>query len=128
MNEVGRLDVDGSLERREVTRVVAKRTGVKEYKTPAKNSLLYRKIRKKLKDKYTNYPWLNVLFKEGEFSFTYYFLYASVRTFCPEMTLSGRSLRKENVKIGIETLRNYKDTNSVRYFSRASMLRPYFDA
>ena len=46
MNEVGRLDVDGSLERREVTRVVAKRTGVKEYKTPAKNSLLYRKIRK----------------------------------------------------------------------------------
>lgn len=122
MNEVGRLDVDGSLERREVTRVVAKRTGMKEYTIPSDSSLLYKEIRKKLKNKYTEYPWLNVLFKEGEFSFTYYFLHASVRTFCPEMTFAGRSLRKENVNIGIETLKDFKDTDSIRYFSRASML------
>jgi hypothetical protein len=122
MNEVGRLDVDGSLERKEVTRVVAKRTAMEEYTIPANSSLLYKKIKRKIKDKYKQYPWLNVLFKEGEFSFTYYFLHASVRTFCPEMTFAGKSLRKENVNIGIETLKNFKDTESIRYFSRASML------
>lgn len=122
MNEVGRLDVDGALERREISRVVEGRTQIDEYSIPAENSGLYTKIKSKIGKKYLKYPWLNTLFKEGEFSFTYYFIHASVRTFCPEMTYAGKRLRSENIEIAIDALKENKKTEAVRYFSRASML------
>lgn len=122
MNEVGRLDVDGDLERKEIVKIIEKRSKMAEYSNPKEDSLLYRKIKRKIKDKYKQYRWLNTLFKEGEFSFTYYFIHASVRTFCPEMTGAGRSLRKENIEIAINGLDSAGETEAIRYFSRASML------
>lgn len=122
MNEVGRLDVDGDLERKEIVKIINKRTRMAEYSQPEDSSLLYKKIKRKIKNKYKDYRWLNTLFKEGEFSFTYYFIHASVRTFCPEMTSAGKSLRRENIQIAIQELGSITDTDSIRYFSRASML------
>ncbi|MGB0453478.1 MAG: hypothetical protein ACPGJV_07165 [Bacteriovoracaceae bacterium] len=120
-NEVGRLDVKENLERKLISRVVRTRTRMEEYNTPKANDSLFKKI-KAAGIKSSRYPWLNVLFKKGEFSFTYYFLHASLRSFCPERTRAGRRLRSENVKIAMEIIAKNLTTEAVRYFSRASMV------
>ena len=66
--------------------------------------------------------WLNVLFKEGEFSFTYFYIPGNLNIYCPEMTRIGQSLRKQNLKIAMDLLNHPRnDFTGVRYFSRMSM-------
>ena len=45
------------------------------------------------------YKWLNVLFKEGEFSFTYFFIPSNIGIFCPDFSKKAKILRKENLNI-----------------------------
>ena len=122
-NEVGRVDGPGGLERRDVAQVVLNRVGDKKYNTFGQEDDLGKKLRSSLNISLPNYPWLNVMMKEGEFSFTYYFISSNVRIYCPDMTASGRKLRRENLEIILKLLRSPNPSfSAVRYFSRASML------
>ncbi len=123
-NEVGAIDGVDALERKDVTQVVINRRYLKEYNTIETTEPLYDHL--KLKTDGTNIesnPWLNLLFKEGEFSFTYFFIGGSLRIFCPEQTRYGKVLRKQNLYLALKLLRNPNPSfDAVRYFSRAAML------
>lgn len=123
-NEVGAIDGVDALERKDVTQVVINRRFLKEYNTIEASEPLYDHL--KLKADGTaieSNPWLNLLFKEGEFSFTYFFIGGSLRIFCPEQTRYGQVLRKQNLYLALKLLRNPNPSfDAVRYFSRAAML------
>ena len=123
-NEVGTVDGEAGLERRDVVQVVLNRYASTFYSTITKGDNLFPYVAdEKQKEVIDTNRWLNILFKEGEFSFTYYFIHGNVRIFCPDMTRVGRHLRKKNLLIALELLRNPKpEFKAVRYFSRASML------
>jgi hypothetical protein len=121
-NEVGGIDGRDMLERKDVAQVVINR-----YKDPVYNSIdsdesLYPYLGLEDKTIKSN-PWLNVMLKEGEFSFSYFFIPGNLRIFCPDMTRMGKFLRRENISIALSLLKRPNDSfNAVRYFSRASML------
>lgn len=126
-NEVGRLDAPDALERKDIVRVVFNRTKIKKYSQLSNDDSFYYYLPHDLKKKTAKTPWLNAMMKEGEFSFTYYFIPSSLRMFCPEMTKSGKRLRMRNLKISLKVLgeisrgsTNFE--NVTRYFSRASMI------
>jgi hypothetical protein len=122
-SEVGSIDGREALERKDVAQVVYNRYLDKYYKKlPHKNNL-YTYLLKELKDEeIQKEPWLNVMFKEGEFSFTYYFIPSSYKIFCPDVSRTGKYLQKENLKIALDTLRHPNlDFQALRYFSRGSM-------
>lgn len=125
-NEVGRVDGKWGLERRDVAQIVLNRTLISEYHVFKEDDALYKRIlqkRKILVNEIRENKWLNVLFKEGEFSFTYFFISGNLRIYCPDMSRIGRSLRRENLKIALEILESPQFTSRpVRYFSRAGML------
>lgn len=121
-NEVGSIDSPHALERYDVTQVVINRLTNKKYNFIPETDTLF-KFLKEGKGEITGNPWLNVLFKEGEFSFTYYFIHGAVRVFCPDMTKLGQKLRQRNLGIALEMIKKPNhDFKGVRYFSRASML------
>lgn len=122
-NEVGRIDGRDALERRDIVQVVINRSKIPYYSHLGQADNLYNYLVDSIKKNSHKYKWLNVLFKEGEFSFTYYFIPGSVRTFCPSMTRMARRLRTKNLKITMELLKKpNKDFKAIRYFSRGSML------
>ena len=119
-NEVGLLDGPHGLERRDVAQVVINRFDNPNYNQFAATDLLPKYINAQANLK-TN-KWLNVLFKEGEFSFTYFYIPGNFNIYCPEMTRIGQSLRKQNLKIAMDLLNHPRsDFTGVRYFSRVSM-------
>jgi len=109
--EVGNLDPSG-LERADIAQVVMNRTAFEKY----------HQLTSSLRSDQESI-WLRILFKEGEFSFTYFFIAGSVRTFCFDQTKRGKRLRQENLRIALDALKhprpNFKAT---RYFSRGPML------
>ncbi|HLE12318.1 MAG: hypothetical protein A2504_14890 [Bdellovibrionales bacterium RIFOXYD12_FULL_39_22] len=122
-NEVGRVDGADALERRDIAEVVINRAKDPIYSTLDKDDDIFYYLDDHLKGIVQNYPWANVLFKEGEFSFTYYFIAGTVRVFCPSMNRQSTKLRHENVKIALDSI--YKSENNfpaIRYYSRASMV------
>ncbi len=122
-NEVGRFDGSDALERKDVAQVVINRTFEDRYNSLVERDSLYDHLSSHYKKHQNEYPWLNVMLKEGEFSFTYFFITGSVRIFCPEQTRIGKALIRENVKLSLNILENPNhDFNALRYFSRASML------
>ncbi len=70
--------------------------------------------------------WLNVLFRKGEFSFTYFFLPSAAKIFCTETLPSSKKLRVQNIRLSMHLLRFADEpdrlTTAERYFSRVSML------
>ncbi len=119
-NEVGGIDGPDALERRDITQVVINRRSMSEYTKIGINDSVYSYL--KDQENYDN-PWLNLLLKEGEFSFSYFFIPATVRIFCPAMTKRARKLRKQNVSMALNMLEKpNSDFKAIRYFSRASML------
>ncbi len=128
-NEVGGLDGRDALERRDVAQVVINRHSLTEYNQITSREPLYsylmndEAIKVKVKDApIRENPWLNVMLKEGEFSFSYFFIPGSLRIFCPDQTSLGRFLQRENLEIALSLLgRPESDFPAVRYFSRASM-------
>lgn len=123
-NEVGAIDGKDALERKDVTQVVINRRFLKEYNQIDSSEPFYDYVNLRSDGKpLVKYPWLNLLFKEGEFSFTYFFIGGSLRIFCPEQTRYGKILRKQNLFLAMKLLRNPNPKfNAVRYFSRAAML------
>ena len=109
--EVGNLDPHG-FERADVAQVIINRTAFEKYHqvqsplAPSAESV-----------------WLRILFKEGEFSFTYFFIPGSVRLFCFDQTKRGKKLRQQNEQIALQTLKHPReDFKATRYFSRGPMV------
>ena len=122
-NEVGSIDGKDGLERRDVGQVVINRSKINFYSTFSNSEELYKKLLDQLESKSLNHIWLNVLFKKGEFSFTYFFIPATIRVFCPDVSRTGQRLRNENLEIALDLARRpRKKFEAVRYFSRISML------
>jgi hypothetical protein len=122
-NEVGDVDGDLALERKDVLQVVINRKRIPFYNKLDPKDGLYSFLQPNLKDEEIQKEgWLNVLFKTGEFSFTYYFIDASSKIYCPDMSPKGKKLRKENAQLAIEKIKKpNNEFQATRYFSRASM-------
>lgn len=122
-NEVGEFDGKDALERRDVAQVVLNRRMRPFYTQLDKDQMLYSEIRSKLTKDIDKFPWLNVMFRKGEFSFTYFFIGSSYKVYCPDMSRNGRRLREKNLDLVIDLLQKPNwDFQAMRYFSRASML------
>jgi hypothetical protein len=123
LNEVGGTPDPGNLDKREVLKVVHKRSKLKFYSSIGRDEELLEKLGKR-KINTSKYEWLNTLFKKGEFSFTYYFIPGVRHIFCPDMSKKARDIR--DVALGIAQSLKGEDYNRpevpVRYFSRQSML------
>jgi len=118
--EVGRVDAPDALERRDVAQVVINRFSHDVYSNMGAEDSLNEYFSKDLKTK--EHKWLNVLFKEGEFSFTYFYIPGNLHIYCPDMSKVGQFLRRENVRIALGLLNKpRKDFPAMRYFSRVSM-------
>lgn len=118
--EVGRIDAPDALERRDVAQVVINRFSHPFYSDLTSADSIFDFIPKEVKTK--DYKWLNVLFKEGEFSFTYFYIPGNLHIYCPDMSKVGQFLRRENVRIALELLNKpRKNFPALRYFSRMSM-------
>ncbi|WP_372651254.1 hypothetical protein [Halobacteriovorax sp.] len=121
-NEVGGLDGRDALERRDVTQVVINRLTDPEYNNIDEDESIFNYL-KLTSEQVKKNPWLNVMFKEGEFSFTYYFIPGNSKIYCPDMTRHGKFLRRENISIALSLLQKPEvKFRALRYFSRASML------
>jgi len=119
VNEAGRGDI---LDRQDVAKVVVLRRSMPTY-TSAPSSYDPYDLLTSAEIKSQATPWLNLLFKKGEFSFTYFFLPATVRVFCPSTTAAARKLQRKNLALAQEALKSTKDNwPATRYFSRISML------
>ena len=124
LNEVGSVDGDDALERMDVARVVLNRLDKPRYLSIGKNEFVYPYIKNITSDFHLqNERWLNALFKQGEFSFTYYYMSGVAKIFCPDMAPSARRLRAKNIQIALQVLKEEDSSfKPTRYFSRASMI------
>lgn len=121
VNEVGVLDGQFALERQSVAQVVINRYYDDYYNQLSEKQILYDFINKDI-DK-DDELWLNVLFRVGEFSFTYHYISAVSKIFCPDMSPRGKEIRNKNLKIILKVLKGYDGSfEAYRYFSRISML------
>ena len=122
-NEVGDIDGRNGLERRDVSQVVINRTRIPFYHTIPKKEKIYPYLASIGEQNLLRSKWLNVMFKEGEFSFTYFFIPSSRNIYCPDGSREGQFLRRENLKIILDMLKSpNEEFKAIRYFSRASML------
>ncbi|HAZ11901.1 MAG: hypothetical protein A2X86_07380 [Bdellovibrionales bacterium GWA2_49_15] len=121
-NEVGTMDGPNSLERRDVLRVVKKRHGISFYANLSEREPLFLTLIQQKASHLAKNTWINLLLKEGEFSFTYYYMHGAPKIFCPDGSGSGERLRKENLDLSLSILKETDSYEGVRYFSRASMV------
>jgi hypothetical protein len=123
LNEVGGVDGDDALERMDVARVVLNRLDKPKYLSIGKKEFIYPYLKSVTTDFHIkNERWLNALFKQGEFSFTYYYMNGVAKIFCPDMAPSAKRLRRRNVEIALQVLKEGPTSfKSTRYFSRSSM-------
>ncbi len=128
-SEVGTLDGRNAEERREIAQVVLNRYFTEKYNHISSFDVLYpylinimgQRVEQK-NNAIISHPWLNVLLKEAEFSFTLFFIPGNLHLYCPDQTRTGQFLRRENVKIALESLKNFnKNYKGLRYYSRYSM-------
>lgn len=124
INEVGGVDGDEALERMDVARVVMNRLDKPKYLSIGKKEFIYPYLKDVTSDFHIkNERWLNALFKQGEFSFTYYYMSGVAKIFCPDMAPRAKKLRAQNVAIALQVLKEENSTfKATRYFSRASMI------
>lgn len=121
-NEVGPATTENLLDRRDVAQVVINRRYHPAYSKIPKDEVLLSYLPKSIRKNTANFPWLNTLFKEGEFSFTYYYIPSVVRVFCANQSPWGQKNRNQNLRLAIDTLRNPNwSFKALKYFSRISM-------
>jgi len=119
-SEVGRMDSPDALERRDVAQVVINRSVNSTYNFLSDKDSITKYL--PAGQNITDNKWLNVLFKEGEFSFTYFYIPGNFHIYCPDMSKVGQFLRRENVRIALELLNKPRaNFKALRYFSRTSM-------
>lgn len=120
-NEVGTIDGKDALERRDVAQIVMNRYLDDFYSSIDKDQELAKFLKQDIN--YDDERWLNTLFRVGEFSFTYHYISAVSKIFCPDMSRRGKSIRNTNLKISLKGLKDFKEEyKAMRYFSRVSML------
>jgi hypothetical protein len=124
INEVGGVDGEDALERMDVARVVMNRLDKPKYLSIGKKEFIYPYLKKVTSDSsLESEKWLNALFKQGEFSFTYYYMNGVAHIFCPDMAMGAKRLRARNVEIALQVLKEQPTSfKATRYFSRASMI------
>lgn len=124
LNEVGGVDGEDALERIDVARVVMNRLDKPKYLVIGKKEFLYPYLIKEVSEgELKKERWLNALFKQGEFSFTYYYMSGVPKIFCPDIAPTAKKLRKQNVEIALRVLKEKENPiRATRYFSRASMI------
>jgi hypothetical protein len=124
LNEVGGVDGEEALERMDVARVVMNRLDKPKYLSIGKKEFIYPYLKNLISDYHLkNERWMNALFKQGEFSFTYYYMSGVAKIFCPDLAPSAKKLRKKNVEIALQVLKEGPTSfKTTRYFSRASMI------
>ncbi len=124
LNEVGGVDGEDALERMDVARVVVNRLDKPKYLSIGKKEFIYPYLKKVTTDFHLqNEKWLNALFKQGEFSFTYYYMSGVPMIFCPDLAPTARKLRAQNVEIALQVLKEKESPfQATRYFSRSSMI------
>lgn len=124
LNEVGGVDGDDALERMDVARVVMNRLDKPKYLAIGEKEFLYPYVSKEVsRSALEKERWLNALFKQGEFSFTYYYMSGVPKIFCPDIAPGAKRLRKQNVEIAFRVLKEKNNPfKATRYFSRASMI------
>lgn len=121
VHEVGVIDGKHGLERESVAKVVLNRYYDDFFNKLEDDQQIVKYINKEIDQ--DDEKWLNVLFKVGEFSFTFHYIPAVAGIHCPDMSRRGRGVREANLKIGLNTIRSYKgDFKAKRYFSRISMM------
>ncbi len=121
-HEVGPLDNKFGSERISIIQVILNRLRNENYNDIDATEDLYSYLKEAGVKSTNNYTWLNVLFKKGQFSFTYFFIPASRGIFCPDGSRSAKKLREKNISLAVKGLKFplYVFTPT-RYFSRASM-------
>jgi len=120
-NEVGSLDKD-KLDRSDIVQIILNRSEMPYYWILAPEDHLYKELPHEEGRLIVGNKWLNILFKSSEFSFSYYYIPANHRIYCPEMSSFDVKLRKENLFLGLQLLKNPRwDFEATRYFSRVSM-------
>lgn len=124
MNEVGAVDGVDALERMDVARVVLNRLDKPKYLRIGKKEFFYPHLKEIASEaSIKNEKWLNALFKQGEFSFSYYYMGGVAKIFCPDMGVTAKKLRAQNIEIALQVLREDNTSfKATRYFSRASMI------
>ncbi len=124
LNEVGGVDGEDALERMDVARVVVNRLDKPKYLSIGRKEFIYPYLKKITTDFHLqNEKWLNALFKQGEFSFTYYYMSGVPMIFCPDLSPTAKKLRQQNVEIALQVLKNPDSSfKATRYFSRSSMI------
>jgi hypothetical protein len=124
LNEVGSVDGKDALERMDVARVVMNRLDKPKYLSIGPKEFIYPYLKKLTSENsIKSERWLNALFKQGEFSFTYYYLSGVVNIFCPDEAQGAKKLRAQNVEIALQVLKETPTSfKTTRYFSRASMI------
>jgi hypothetical protein len=121
-NEVGASDRQFGLEKRDIAQIVINRRKHPRYSRLPVSDDLYPYVSSTLKGGRADKPWLNVLFREGEFSFTYYYIPSVVDVFCSDRSRRGQEIQREDSRIALELLRHPNpDFQALRYFSRRSM-------
>ncbi len=123
-NEVGDVDAPYSLDRMDVSKIVMNRSNLAFYQSLDPKQDLYKFLLKKHGEyKLNRETWLNMLFRIGEFSFTYYYIPGVVKIFCQDKSPKGKKLQLENLEIALMALETKQNNfKATRYFSRASML------
>jgi len=124
MNEVGAVDGIDALERMDVARVVLNRLDKPKYLRIGKKEFFYPHLKEVSSESVIkNEKWLNALFKQGEFSFSYYYMGGVAKIFCPDNGVTAKKLRAQNIEIALQVLREEDSSfKATRYFSRASMI------
>ena len=121
VNEVGVIDGKHGLERQTVAKVVLNRYFDDFYNQLEADQQLVKYLNKDIETE--KEKWLNVLFKVGEFSFTYHYIPAVEEIFCPDQSRRGIGIRRDNLKISLKAINEFTgDFKGFRYFSRVSML------
>ena len=124
IHEVGRPTRENLPERDDILQIVFNRRMMPKYSLLGQSDEIHKQL---IEDGFKssdiqNLPWLNVLFKEGEFSFTYYFIPGVKHVFCPDQSRSAVSYRKSNLLRMLAHVRKPNwDFEATRYFSRVSM-------
>lgn len=124
LNEVGGVDGEDALERMDVARVVVNRLDKPKYLAIGKKEFIYPYLKNMVSEStIQSEKWLNALMKQGEFSFTYYYMSGVAKMFCPDMAPVAKKLRAKNIQIALQVLKE-DDTSfkATRYFSRSSMI------
>lgn len=120
-NEVGAMDSE-AFERKDITQIVLNRSEMPYYWILAPEDHLYKELPHEEGRLIVGNKWLNILFKSSEFSFSYFYIHANHRIYCPEFGKLDQTLRKENLRLALKQLKNPQwDFKATRYFSRVSM-------